>query len=80
MCCILPHITDFKNGQAKTGCFRFAREVIYRLAKGRRYRVVGYKSRPPGCEQLLCEGRDHRPLCIRSADATRAGRQLPGGG
>ena len=48
MPCVLPRTKDFKNGQAKTGCFRFVREVIYRLAKGRRYRVVDYKTRPPG--------------------------------
>ena len=25
------YFKDFKKNQAKTGCFRFAREVIYRL-------------------------------------------------
>ena len=51
MCCVLQRSKDFKNDQAKTGCFRFARQVSYRLAKGRRYTVVGYETRPARWER-----------------------------
>ena len=64
--CVTPRVVDFKERSGKTRVQtinQFAREVIYCLAKVRRYGVEGYTTRPRG--YFNSYGR---------TDATRPGR------